>query len=62
MRLALRLHPDSPRLPATHIDVDLARPRAGSLVLSYVVTGTINLNDHIYMRPRLSETITRVNS
>jgi len=41
MRLVLRLHPDSPRLPATHIDVDLARPRAGSLVLSYVVTGTI---------------------
>src|SRR5262245_19873524 len=41
MRQALTRHPDSPRLPATHIEVDIARPRAATLVLSYVVTGTI---------------------
>ena len=28
----------------------------------YVLTGNMNLNDQIYMRPRLSDTITRVNS
>src|SRR5215471_12579540 len=28
----------------------------------YVVTGSMNLHDQIYMRPRLSDTITRVNS
>jgi len=28
----------------------------------YVLTGDINLSDQIYMRPRLSDTITRVNS
>jgi Flp pilus assembly protein TadG len=28
----------------------------------YVLTGSMNLNDQIYMRPRLSDTITRVNS
>jgi Flp pilus assembly protein TadG len=28
----------------------------------YVLTGNINLSDRIYMRPRLSDTITRVNS
>jgi Flp pilus assembly protein TadG len=28
----------------------------------YVVTGSMNLSDQIYMRPRLSDTITRVNS
>jgi hypothetical protein len=42
MRLALTLHPDSPRFPSIHIDVDVARPRAGRLVLSYVVAGTIS--------------------
>ncbi len=30
--------------------------------IGYVVTGTLNLSDQIYMRPRLSDTITRVNS
>jgi hypothetical protein len=41
MRQALRLHPDSRCAAATSIDVDVARPRAGALVLSYVVTGRI---------------------
>jgi Flp pilus assembly protein TadG len=30
--------------------------------IGYVVTGTLNLNDQIWMRPRLSDTVTRVNS
>ena len=41
MRQALRLHPDSPSLAATHIDVDVARPRTSRLVLTYVMTGRI---------------------
>lgn len=41
MRQALKLHPDSPCSAATQIDVDVSRPHAGRLVLSYVVTGTI---------------------
>ena len=42
MPQALRLHPDSRCAAATHIDVDVARPAAGSLLLSYVVMGSIN--------------------
>ena len=42
MRQALRLHPDSLCAAVTRIEVDVARPRAGSLVLSYVVTGRID--------------------
>ncbi len=30
--------------------------------IGYVVTGTLNLSDQIYMRPRRSDTVTRVNS
>jgi Flp pilus assembly protein TadG len=30
--------------------------------IGYVVTGTLNLSDQIYMRPRLSDTVNRVNS
>jgi Flp pilus assembly protein TadG len=30
--------------------------------IGYVVTGSLNLQDQIYMRPRLSDTVTRVNS
>jgi Flp pilus assembly protein TadG len=30
--------------------------------IGYVITGTLNLSDQIWMRPRLSDTITRVNS
>jgi len=42
MRLALRRHPDSLPFPAIHIDVEVARPRADRLVLSYLVTGKIS--------------------
>jgi hypothetical protein len=41
MRRALRLHPDSRCAAVTRIEVDVTRPRAGGLALSYVVTGTI---------------------
>ena len=41
MRQALRLHPDSLCAASARIEVEVARPRAGSLVLSYVVTGKI---------------------
>jgi hypothetical protein len=41
MRHALRLHPDSLCFAATRIEVDVARPHAGSLLLRYVVTGKI---------------------
>ena len=41
MRQALRLHPDSLCSAVTQIDVDVARPHAGSLLLSYCVTGKI---------------------
>jgi Flp pilus assembly protein TadG len=30
--------------------------------IGYVITGTLNLFDQIWMRPRLSDTVTRVNS
>ena len=42
MRQSLKLHPDSICGAATRIEVDVARPRAGNLVLSYVVTGKIS--------------------
>lgn len=35
-------HPDSLCLAATHIEVEVARPRAASLVLFFVVTGNIS--------------------
>ena len=38
-RLLLRLHPDSRCFAATNIEVEITRLRAGSLALSYVVTG-----------------------
>jgi hypothetical protein len=41
MRHTLRLHPDSRCDAATRIDVDIARPRPGHLVLSYIVSGQI---------------------
>src|ERR1700722_3286440 len=41
MRQALRRHPDSRCASAARIDVDVVRPSAGSLVLSYVVHGDI---------------------
>jgi hypothetical protein len=39
MRQQLRLHPDSPSVAVKSIDVEIAPPRAGSLELSYIVTG-----------------------
>jgi hypothetical protein len=41
MRHTLRLHPDLLSAAATRIEVDVARPRPGSLILSYVVSGRI---------------------
>ena len=41
MRHALRRHPDSQCIAATHVEVEVARPSTGRLVLSYVVTGRI---------------------
>ncbi len=41
MRLALKRHPESLCVAATRIEVDVARPCARTLVLSYVVHGNI---------------------
>jgi hypothetical protein len=41
MRHALRRHPDSRCVAATRVEVNVARPGAGSLLLSYVVHGNI---------------------
>jgi len=41
MALVLRLHPDCRCAAPAHIEVDVARPGAGVLALSYVVTGRI---------------------
>jgi hypothetical protein len=41
MRQTLRLHPDSRCAAATRIEADIARPRPGSLILSYIVSGRI---------------------
>src|ERR1700683_438085 len=41
MRYSLKCHPDSPCAAATHINLDVARPRASSLLLSYTVAGKI---------------------
>ena len=42
MRLALKLHPDSHCDAVTAIAVEVVRPRAGALQLSYVATGAID--------------------
>jgi hypothetical protein len=42
MRQPLKRHPDSLGVAASHIEVEVARPRADRLVLSYVVTGKIS--------------------
>jgi hypothetical protein len=42
MRQVLKLHPDSLCFAATHVEVEVAHPRPGSLALCYVVTGTIS--------------------
>src|SRR6202035_5611008 len=41
MRQALKVHPDSLCSAVTHIEAEIMRPCAGSLVLSYLVTGSI---------------------
>ena len=40
-RQALRVHPDTVCAAVTQIEVDVARPRAGRLILTYVITGKI---------------------
>lgn len=41
MRLPLRLHPDSASLAVAHVEVEIARPHANGLVLTYLVIGKI---------------------
>lgn len=41
MRQALKVHPDSPYSAVTQIEVEVMRPCADSLILSYLVTGRI---------------------
>ena len=41
MRYTLKRHPDSLCAAVTDIEVDVTRPRAGSLLLSYVVAGNV---------------------
>ena len=41
MRLALKLHPDSPCSAVNRIEVDVVRTRPAGLALRYCVTGTI---------------------
>ena len=42
MRQLLKLHRDSRCLTAAHVEVEVARPHADNLVLSYIVTGKMN--------------------
>ncbi len=42
MRQVLKLHPDSCCTAATHIEVEVARPHLGNLVLHYFVTGKMS--------------------
>jgi hypothetical protein len=42
MRQPLRLHPDSRSIAVASIDVEVARPRSGTLELSYIVTGQVS--------------------
>jgi hypothetical protein len=42
MHHVLKRHPDSHGLAAARVEVDVARPRANRLVLSYIVTGTMS--------------------
>ncbi|NVO15764.1 MAG: DOMON-like domain-containing protein [Rhodoplanes sp.] len=41
MLLPLRRHPDSPNAAATDVTVEVARPAAGRLLLTWIVTGAI---------------------
>ena len=42
MRQALKLHPDSRCAAATRVEVEVALPRSGNLVLQYFVTGKMS--------------------
>lgn len=42
MRQSLRLHPDSPCFAVTHIEAEVARPRAHTLAFTYAVTGRVS--------------------
>lgn len=42
MRQTLKVHPDSARAAVTSLDVGVARPHPGLLVLDYVLTGAID--------------------
>jgi hypothetical protein len=42
MRQTLKVHPDLLCSTVTHIEVEVMRPCAGSLLLSYLVTGRIS--------------------
>jgi hypothetical protein len=42
MRHVLKRHPDSRCAAAARVEVDVGRPRAGNLVLSYTVTGKMS--------------------
>jgi hypothetical protein len=41
MRYTLKCHRDSPSVAATHVEVSIVRPDAGSLLLSFAVAGKI---------------------
>ena len=53
MRQLLSLHPDSPSFAAANIEVEVARPHADHLLLSYTVTGKM---DDIRMPPVMTAT------
>ena len=55
MRQVLRVHPDSRCSAVTHIEAEVTRPRAGSLVLYYFVTGRIG---ELRMPPAVAATRT----
>ena len=46
MRRPLKLHPNSVCTVAAGIEVEIARPAGGSLLLSYAVTGSIGDRGH----------------
>ena len=42
MRQQLKLHPDSHSVAATQIEVEIARPLANNLTLSFIITGNLS--------------------
>jgi hypothetical protein len=57
MRRALHLHPDSVRVAATDVEVEVARPQPDRLILSYVVRGSLSdlLLPHVVASTRADE-------